>query len=501
MPYKQLREDYEELLALLKEHRRRNRKFTVAFCGIFSSGKSSLINALLESKYKIPTGINPITKNVTRIQYGWRFHCRYVSTGKTFKLSQSDADLMICGDKPLPDGCSEIIYTLPSRILRRKVVFIDTPGFQDECGERLEAISRKAVSKADLVVFCSNATQFGNDFERDYIDELAESIGNFCIAINRMDNLNTKEDIRQVEAKARWLMEKKGVAEGSGQGRFFLTVSSGRQIQVQDIKDYLRRIFAHMRRRKRIRKTTADKMQQYCARNLLREVQAEGDTLLEQCTMLETRNEQQLMSLKNDYLDRLSARKLMLEKVKSDGRLMLDSTVKEIETELKAFGVSDFVKEANEAAHKNTEQLIGNLLDFAKESHIPDREKFEEEIRDCYHEIPVSVPAPVSRQIVVRTGFQRLGRTIRNFMDSDLTIDSGKETVYNEYQRIAVSYINKKVLRKLMRKWEEYLDHNLDNFDSEPMEGGLEVNIDAMKILQEKVQQLNVAVSALITKE
>ena len=297
MPYKQLREEYEELLALLKEHRRINRKFTVAFCGIFSSGKSSLINALLGSKYKIPTGINPITKNVTRIQYGWRFGCSYVSDGKTCKLTQRDADLMIRGDKALPDGCSEIIYTLPSGILWRKVVLIDTPGFQDECGGRLEAISRKAVSKADLVVFCSNATQFGNDFERDYIDELAESMGNFCIAINRRDNLNTKEDIQQVESKARWLMEKKGVAEGSGQGQFFLTCSAGRQIQVQGIKDYLRSIFTDMSRRRYIRNITADKIQQYCGRNLQREVQAECEALQEQHSMLEAKNKQQLMKL------------------------------------------------------------------------------------------------------------------------------------------------------------------------------------------------------------
>ena len=43
------------------------RPFRVVFCGVFSSGKTSLINSLLASSFHLPEGVNPVTKMVTRI--------------------------------------------------------------------------------------------------------------------------------------------------------------------------------------------------------------------------------------------------------------------------------------------------------------------------------------------------------------------------------------------------------------------------------------------------
>lgn len=68
------------------------RPFVIVLCGSFSTGKSSLANALLGCQ--LPTGHNPITKMVTRIRYGpvRRLSMENLQTGRIQPLPWSELD-------------------------------------------------------------------------------------------------------------------------------------------------------------------------------------------------------------------------------------------------------------------------------------------------------------------------------------------------------------------------------------------------------------------------
>ena len=142
------------------EHNKENAPFRAAFCGVFSAGKSSLINALLQCEYKLPTGINPITKIVTRIRYGKELSCFYYHNGNQNKLDKQETLKVIKGELALSRGCDEVILEMPAEILKNHIEFLDTPGFDDEMGGELEAMSRKAITDADLVILCCSALPY-----------------------------------------------------------------------------------------------------------------------------------------------------------------------------------------------------------------------------------------------------------------------------------------------------------------------------------------------------
>ena len=138
----------------INEHVQDNAPFRVAFCGVFSAGKSTLINALLNSDYKLPTGITPITKMVTRIRYGDELSCFYYDQGEQVVLDRKSTLGIIEGKVVPPKGCQDVTILLPAEILKSNVEFLDTPGFNDEMGGELEAMTRRALTEADYVVLC-----------------------------------------------------------------------------------------------------------------------------------------------------------------------------------------------------------------------------------------------------------------------------------------------------------------------------------------------------------
>jgi GTP-binding protein EngB required for normal cell division len=104
--------------------------FQIALFGRVNSGKSSLLNHILEVDV-LPVGVNPITAVPTRIMHG---------PEPTLTVTYLDKKLEILEIGRLPEFVSEqfntgntkhvtrIIVGLPSRRLQDGVVFVDTPG-------------------------------------------------------------------------------------------------------------------------------------------------------------------------------------------------------------------------------------------------------------------------------------------------------------------------------------------------------------------------------------
>lgn len=241
----------------IEEHFNENAPFRVAFCGVFSAGKSTLINALLQSEYKLPTGINPITKIVTRIRYGQELSCFYYHNGNQEKLDKLQTLKIIKSGSGLPEGCSEVTLEMPVDILRGNVEFLDTPGFDDESGE-LENMSRRAITDADMVVLCCNALMLGKMMERKLITELESAAGNFCMAVTRMDCLNTEEDESDIRKKASWLMQGRGnlaMLKGAT-GKYFLISCTEEKTALGGFDVYLRSMLESTGKKEAVRSST-----------------------------------------------------------------------------------------------------------------------------------------------------------------------------------------------------------------------------------------------------
>lgn len=240
------------------EHNKENAPFRAAFCGVFSAGKSSLINALLQCEYKLPTGINPITKIVTRIRYGKELSCFYYHNGNQNKLDKQETLKVIKGELALSRGCDEVILEMPAEILKNHIEFLDTPGFDDEMGGELEAMSRKAITDADLVILCCSALQLGKMMERELITELESAAGNFCMAVTRTDCLNTEEDANEIKKKAMWLMQGRGnlAMLPEATGRYFLVACTGQYRFLDRLDSYLKDVFENPQKRTAIRNST-----------------------------------------------------------------------------------------------------------------------------------------------------------------------------------------------------------------------------------------------------
>jgi GTP-binding protein EngB required for normal cell division len=105
-------------------------RFEIALFGRVSSGKSSLLNYILDSQV-LPVGVNPVTAVPTRVVYGEK---------PGLIVSYAEKATEKCGPERLPEFVTEqynhanakhvtrLVVELPAPRLRDGVVFVDTPG-------------------------------------------------------------------------------------------------------------------------------------------------------------------------------------------------------------------------------------------------------------------------------------------------------------------------------------------------------------------------------------
>jgi len=139
--------------------------FLWVFVGPFSSGKSSLINALTGQPDLLPVGPTPTTDTIVMLRYG---------------------------DQPqrLRVGETETVFS-PSPLLH-KVSFVDTPGLES-IFQTHEAMTRQFLHRADAVLLVMLATQAMTARNLEYLRILKDYGKTVIIAINQVDLLSDEE--------------------------------------------------------------------------------------------------------------------------------------------------------------------------------------------------------------------------------------------------------------------------------------------------------------------
>ena len=160
--------DLEEKLNSVKENL--ENLFSIVFIGEFSTGKSSIINALLGEKV-LPEGITPTTDKITIIR-----------NGETREGHQENGNYYI---------------SVPDERLKN-ILIVDTPGTNVTL-EQHEQITQGFIPKADVVFFVIGAERAVTGSETKLIKFIKEDwLKNIVFLLNKIDIAEGNEELNKL---------------------------------------------------------------------------------------------------------------------------------------------------------------------------------------------------------------------------------------------------------------------------------------------------------------
>ena len=195
--------------------RSRERVFRVAIAGEFSTGKSTLINALL-GKALLPTALEACTAVVTRIRRAEadeepgvlvtfsRSGTRRVAeealrSSLTFQ-GQAGDDFPVEAEVLLPAGT----------FLDHGIEIVDTPGVNDP-EARGEQVTLGFLPKADAIIFVTHAARAFKESEIDFLRDRVgdQDRGRVLFVVNACDLIEEDEDREDLRERAHQLLHEK----------------------------------------------------------------------------------------------------------------------------------------------------------------------------------------------------------------------------------------------------------------------------------------------------
>lgn len=191
-----LGEEFVEKVGSWNDKIKKNRRipFTIAVCGEFKRGKSSLINALL-GETVAPVNVTPETVTINTIRYGEHRNEAVLSNGMCLLLG--DDELKRAKLNPIieqHDGkITHLTLYRPIDILK-DICIVDTPGLNETSG-KIEKLTYEAVSSADAVIYMfvpnSPLSMTEQLFLRSYV--LPRKGLDLFLVCNKMDTLDVEE--------------------------------------------------------------------------------------------------------------------------------------------------------------------------------------------------------------------------------------------------------------------------------------------------------------------
>jgi ribosome biogenesis GTPase A len=140
--------------------------FLMVFVGPFSSGKTSLINALLGDSDLLAVGPVPTTDHISILRWG------------------EESQRMRSGD-----DVESVFYDSP---LLKKVSFVDTPGLESVF-QTHEETTRRFLHRSDVVLLVMLATQAMTARNHEYLQMLQDFGKKVLIVVNQVDLLTAEE--------------------------------------------------------------------------------------------------------------------------------------------------------------------------------------------------------------------------------------------------------------------------------------------------------------------
>ncbi|NCQ17204.1 MAG: hypothetical protein COW85_05925 [Ignavibacteria bacterium CG22_combo_CG10-13_8_21_14_all_37_15] len=164
--------------------------FDIAVVGEFTSGKSTLINALLGIDL-LPTLLEPTTARITYISYSENAQIILIMKNGIRKVHPFDSSFLkslIAENKPLVNEIDYIEVLIDIPLLKNSIRIIDTPGTNDTDEQRV-AVTYGLLPEADAVVYVTihPVTSSNVEVYKEHI--LGNKIKNIFFVLNKIDLL------------------------------------------------------------------------------------------------------------------------------------------------------------------------------------------------------------------------------------------------------------------------------------------------------------------------
>lgn len=199
--------------------------FRVVVMGTFTSGKSTLINALLGNKI-LPESALPSTAILTFIQFGCNTddveihfkdivnedgsvtkgkieHISKEDFAKTYHYDVTDAEALAqTGNIPRFKKVAYSIIRCSLPLMQDGVSIVDTPGLEDK--EVATELALDIAAKAQAIVYVCGERGFA-EADREYFNEnFRGNPGNVFFVLNKIDNIASEEQRKQAIERVRY---------------------------------------------------------------------------------------------------------------------------------------------------------------------------------------------------------------------------------------------------------------------------------------------------------
>jgi GTP-binding protein EngB required for normal cell division len=172
----------------------------VALFGRVSSGKSSLLNALLGTDV-LPVGVNPITAVPTRLRHGDSLHARITfASGRNEEVSIDEFRDLVSetGNPGNQRNVTHALIEIPSARLSQGIVLVDTPGL-GSLARRGAAETMAYLPSCDLAILLIDAGATLNDEDLGTLRLLYEGGISSIVLLSKADLL-ADVDLQRVAA-------------------------------------------------------------------------------------------------------------------------------------------------------------------------------------------------------------------------------------------------------------------------------------------------------------
>ena len=174
----------------------------LAVLGQFKRGKSTLLNAFVEEPV-LPVSVVPLTSVPTFIRFGEHSMIRVHYTGKRSaeeyiggSTSERTAFLVKHvteeGNPKNELGVTEVEVLLPSPLLSKGVVLIDTPGIGSTFRHNTQA-TLNFLQQCDAAFFLISADPPISEVELDFLEQVRQKVPRLFFVLNKIDYLNAEE--------------------------------------------------------------------------------------------------------------------------------------------------------------------------------------------------------------------------------------------------------------------------------------------------------------------
>ncbi|MCR5175244.1 MAG: dynamin family protein [Anaerovibrio sp.] len=175
-----------------------NDYYTVVVLGEFKRGKSTFVNALLGESL-LPMDILPETATINAIMYKDQPAVQVVHQDGRLEQGEPTLDYLkkfsARQGNNAAEGVRYIKIGYPSKLLKNRVILVDTPGVSDLDEQRCD-VTYEFIPKANAVIFLLDANSPLKKTEKDFIDErlLPQGISNIMFLLNKYDAVDEEEE-------------------------------------------------------------------------------------------------------------------------------------------------------------------------------------------------------------------------------------------------------------------------------------------------------------------